>query len=393
MLAIALRRLGHETVFVVESADKLNRPEFKYSEILWPHPEWIIDASPFGLRDIVSATPANKAILERLASCDFLVLNGLGPALAASLNVPAAAILTGSDLEFFASWKTPWFVFSEYVRERRFVRGVAAAIFYAWVVLRQRRGIRRSFSVNYFAEGLVAEGDRLLRQIGVGASRRTAFMMTDTDAVPFRPPPKNAILRVFNVARLNWKLPVPAGMCELDFKGTDVLLRGVALFAGLHGRQLQLVLVRKGGHVPETEALVGELGLHDVVLWRDELSQAEVLEEYALADIVVEQLASSVVGMGGLDAMATGRPLIANGRPEIFEPLIGVPSPICQARTPEEVLAQLERLADPDTRVQVGKASRAYVEKHFSSLAAARTLIERASLGKVPTKIAAKQAG
>jgi glycosyltransferase involved in cell wall biosynthesis len=85
-----------------------------------------------------------------------------------------------------------------------------------------------------------------------------------------------------------------------------------------------------------------------------------------------------VVAMAGLDAMATGRPLIANARPEIGAEALDAPSPVCQARTPAEVAAQLQRLVfDAKERERVGNASRAYVERHFSAEGAARRLLER----------------
>jgi hypothetical protein len=44
---------------------------------------------------------------------------------------------------------------------------------------------------------------------------------------------------------------------------------------------------------------------------------------------------------------------------------LGDAMPICHARTPEEISAQLERLVfDPQEREQVGKAGREYVEKY-----------------------------
>jgi glycosyltransferase involved in cell wall biosynthesis len=111
------------------------------------------------------------------------------------------------------------------------------------------------------------------------------------------------------------------------------------------------------------------------------MSQHEVIAACGEADIIFEQLGKSGVSMAGLDAMAIGRPVIANGRPEIVEPLIGEASPICQATTPVQVCAQLERLVvDPGLRQAVGAASRRYVEKHFSADSAAQNILKRLSL-------------
>ena len=128
----------------------------------------------------------------------------------------------------------------------------------------------------------------------------------------------------------------------------------------------------------ETVRLVEEEGIASQVTWADEMTQQEVLKEYRSADIVFDQLGKGMISMGCLDAMATGRPVIANGRPGIVETLVGAPAPVCQAETPEEVCAQLLRLVpDRAERERVGFLSRRYVETYFSADRAAKTCLER----------------
>jgi glycosyltransferase involved in cell wall biosynthesis len=154
------------------------------------------------------------------------------------------------------------------------------------------------------------------------------------------------------------------------------MIRGIAQYCRETGSRFDIHLVRKGLNVDETLQLATSLGIQDQITWHEEMAQHEVLAQFRKADIILEQFGNSAVGMAGFDAMALGRPLIANGRPEIFAPLIGEPSPICQARTPEEVCAQLIRLVpSPEERLRVGLASRVYVEKHFSSDSAAARLM------------------
>jgi glycosyltransferase involved in cell wall biosynthesis len=229
---------------------------------------------------------------------------------------------------------------------------------------------------------MIPAGDRLLSSIMKPGQTRLSLMMTDTDAIRPAPPPANAKIRVFNVARPIWKRPEPRVHSDLDYKGTDVLLEGVKRFAERHGGRIELVLVRKGLHVAETLDLVNRLGLREAVTWLGEMSQKEVLEQYRLADIVTDQLATSFIGMGGLDAMAAGRPVIANGRAEISGSALGHNSPICQAANEAEVAAQLERLVlDPEERRRVGKLSREYVEEHLSTDSAAKIIAEILSAG------------
>ena len=156
------------------------------------------------------------------------------------------------------------------------------------------------------------------------------------------------------------------------------MIRGLGDYHRRTNLPLDIHLVRKGQHVAETVQLVESEGLAQMTTWHDEMTQAEVWKQYELADIVFEQFGQGIVAMAGLEAMAVGRPVIANGRPEIFEPMFGQPSPICQATTADEVSRQLQRLlSDDPTRDQVGQQSRRWVENHFAPRVAAKRLLQR----------------
>lgn len=379
-VARAFRDMGHEVVQFVDSTERLNRPEGRYADMGVPYPDWIVDISSHRVRDMLFPTSRQRTLKKALTRFDLLVLNGQGMALASGAGRPAFCLLTGSDLEYMANWASLSQEFTSSRKRASWLRALLSASVFAGVVRRQRACIRRAFGVNYFAKTLAPVGDRLLETLGVGPDRRTAFMISDVSAIQPRARPVNAgqRLRVFNVARLNWQLPRPKHLSDLDMKGTDVLLRGFAQFAAVRDVQAELVLVGKGHDVSATKALAAQLGIDTMVTWLDEMTQAAVFEQYALADVVAEQLSTSVVGMGGLDAMAAGRPVIANARPEVFEKLIGEPSAVLQATTSEEVCIHLCRLADdPVYRADVGRQSRDYVERHFSPRAAALQILDR----------------
>ena len=196
-------------------------------------------------------------------------------------------------------------------------------------------------------------------------------MMADIGWIAPQPPPVNAVLRVFNAARILWQGPFPPLVGEWESKGTDVMLNGVALWHRRTGRAIDLRLVEKGASLAATKDLVRALGIETLVSWQPELTQAGVFDEYVRADIVTEQCGTHVLGMAGVEAMAAGRPVIANGRPELYTALSG-PYPVAQAATAEEVAGQLDRLSDPAERARVGADGRRFVEQHLSPDAAAR---------------------
>lgn len=419
MLARAMRRLGYEVIVIVDkpvSVNKgLHRPEYRYQDISLPYPDWIHDASPISISRIVNAQSLGEKIrslanllcrpswsrsqnprqlaqlVGLLRTCDFVVLNEWGPSLAKAIGLPHIAILTGSDLDSFARLDyTHSLVCANLPLQPSFIRDHCVrhllSRHFRLLVRDQREGIRTARAVVYMARGLVPGGDQILDDLGVTDAQRLIFFMADLERIRFQPQPKNDVVRAFCVARFHWDKSAPPYLgSELDYKGSDIMIRGLGLFFRKTRLPLNLRFVKKGEHIPQTIKLIEEEGIAGLVSWSEELTQAEVLKEYHQADLVFDQFGRSVVGVGGLDAMATGRPLIANGRPEIIERITGEPSPICQAATPEEVCAQLERLVSSrEERERVGLQSRRYVEKHFSPEQAARKCLERLTGNPLP---------
>jgi hypothetical protein len=378
ILARALRRMGHEILFIVDSKRRLDRPEYRYEDIKFPYPDWIYDLSPLRARDVALPSAKQAQIVRLLRSCDAVILNGFGPCLLPQLRCPALILLTGGDLELFGNPKAIDYLVRDYDENQNLLKQLLAKYIYTRLIASQRVGIRSAATVNYFSRGLIPTGDALLDELGVQDSQRIFFMMTDLEKIPLKPLPHNQPVRTFCATRLTWKKPLALGTSELDYKGSDIMIRGLGLFYRTTGTPLDIRLVKKGMHVVETIQLIEQEGLAKQVTWLEEMSQLEVWAEYKQADIIFEQLGMSTIGMAGLDAMAVGRPIIINGRPEIIEREIGAPFPICQAVTPEDVCHQLQRLVFDETeRERVGSASRKYVEKYCSPEHAAQICLER----------------
>jgi glycosyltransferase involved in cell wall biosynthesis len=376
-MAEAFRSLGHEVVLIVTSKELLHRPESLDTEFSSVYPHWVVDASDLEELDYFLLNPNLNSVLDRLACCDALVLNHVGPSLLPMLNRPAIAFLTGADLDYYAN---PSMVeartagWSDYYKESP--EGYKHIHILAKFIHRQRLGIQNSVAVRYLTRGLVPLGDRILDELGVGQDRRFFHAIVDA-RVTRVPAPHNWPIRVFCATRLTWKLPVEPGRSTLDYKGSDIMIRGLGLFYRAFGTRLDIQLVRKGLHVEELKALIVEEGLEDQVTWSDEMSLSEVRARIAESDIIIEQLSDSAIGGAGLDAMATGRPVIGNARGEVLGEVFGDAAPICQAKTPEEVSAQLRRLVfDPEERERVGNAGCQYTEDHCNIVRSAQIFVQ-----------------
>jgi len=383
ILAGALRALGVDVQLMVTQKAPLHRPENMYPEMSAGYPNWIIDISDISEEGYALGGLKVAEVAKRAATADGVVLNYLGPSLSMLIGRPSIVLLTGSDLDYYANYYTV----EERTRlwSKQYVETVDAIKYkrrWRELIDRQRAGIRTAVAVSYFPRGLIPGGDRLLDEIGVSDGQRFHIYMGDIDAIPqIAPPPARVRPRIFCGARLTWKMPIPPGGSELDYKGIDILLRGLHRYLRQGGTDVELRLVEKGLHVRETRELVAKLGLDPHVIWMAEMPRHLFLEELNAADICVDSLGSSMVGMSGLDAMATGRPLIANARPEVFASMLPEPSPICQAASPEEVATQLTKLvASPLLRETIGRQGHDFVARHWSPRAAALECLARLGL-------------
>jgi hypothetical protein len=377
MLAEAFRKLGHEVLMVLAQAEPLHRPESRYAEFQTGYPDWIIDASHLTDSDFIRLDSRIAPVLKVLASCDALVLNYVGPSLLPMLRRPAIAQLTGSDLDYYANptmlsartacWTPSYTLSAEGQKELRTLMDF---------IKRQRDGIRDAVAVRCLPRGLVPVGDKILDEIGVTDEKRFFMPTAGLERIELNPAPRNLPVRVFCATRLTWKHPIQPGQSTLDYKGSDIMVRGLGLFYRETKTQLDIQLVRKGLHVAELEALIAEEGLTDQVTWSNEMSLTQVWAEFGRCDIVIEQLANSMIGMAGWDAMASGRPVIGNLQPEVFAEFKEA-APVCQAKTPEEVAAWLNQLVfNPEERERLGRSGRRYAEAYLSSLSVAQTCLQ-----------------
>lgn len=377
MLARALKRMGHDVRFIVTASSRLDRPESRYADISYPYPDWIHEIALEHPLDWVrpGRKKERERIIELLNDCDWVVANQLGCSLLPWVRRPALALLTGVDLFVYCDWATASKQAAQVVSRtplRRWVRAQITRAHFLELIRRQRAGVRNAALVRFFSRGLFPVGDHILDDLGVSGSRRVFLRMTDTDLIAYIEPPANPLPRIFCGARLNWVRPIPDGWSEIDYKGTDIMVRGIGLFYRRTGRRLDLRLVRKGLHVAETLSLLETEGVADQVTWCDELDHQRYLMECRYADIVFDQVGNSISAMVTLESMALGRPVIANGRMDLLDGPWASGSPLCQAATAEEVCAQLERLVpDADVRCKVGRASRDFVEHNLSANAAA----------------------
>ncbi len=372
IIAKKLRDVGHEILFIVDepATEKLHRPEHHIFDITFPYPSWITeDLFRVNIFRLFFPSLFSGSIIKKLNSCDAVILNGLWHGLKSKLRkgIPSISVFSGADMDVYACYEQ-FYHFLKSHHKTRFLPAVLLKHLARKFVKNHRAGIRSACCYSYFPPGSIPEGDKILKEIFHNSNNepvRFNHCHVITDNVPYIDLPENDVLKIINVTRFLWKQPLPAGYNPAEAKGNDIMIRGIGIFLKEHKIKLDIHFIEKGIHVPESKALIKEYGFEDMVTWHKEIPFSDFINFLASGDIIFEQLGNHVF-TGGLYPMLIGRPVIANGRPEIFEQFTGEKSPLCQARTDEEVRSWLEKLtANNQLRKDIGLHSREYVLRHF----------------------------
>lgn len=379
LLAEGLKLLGHDVRLILNRTEVLHRPEAKHPEWKDAYPPWVHDCSDLTDEDIAYATPALEPAIRHLThNVDLAILNDVGPALIDYITAPHVALLTGSDLTYYASYDSlqmrtgMWDSgFKRSPAGRRFIRRMAD------FVSRQRDGLLSARVVCYAYRGLIPEGDRLLDAIGVDNDRRMMLLLSNVHGLAAQPSSANKDLQVLCGSRIVYRPERNPALSTIDFKGTDVLIQGFAAYCQRGGKG-ELQLPQKGQDIELARSLVHDLGIASRVVWLPEMSLAEFYERMTQADIVCDQFGTSFPGMVTMDAYALGRPVMAKLRNEVFSEVFTEPLPGFDVHTSEDIaecLLQLDKKRD--LLKSMGAASRAYATAHLSPEVMASQLLLR----------------
>jgi len=370
IIASQMREIGCEVVLYIDAPvnETLHRPEFYTSNIKYPYPSWIKESAR--LRKSICIHFPNflsGKILNELNTCDAVILNDYGHRYINFIkpSITTISMFSGADLDIMADYEN---VKLMYLNNAKlwFLPVFIKKMFAKFSVNQLRKGIAKASLVSYFPKGIIPSGDKFLAEIFPnGNYTRFNHFHVITEGFMYNPPPDNAVFRIFSFTRFMWKGPFPPGRSEYENKGNDIMLKGIALFLKNYGKPLDIHFIEKGLHIQESKELIDSLGFSDMVTWHKEMPFKELQAHIIKSDVVFEQLGNHYVS-GGLYAMLLGRPVIGNARPEIFEPLLKEPTPICHALTAADVCDWLQKLtADKALLHNIGVSSRAYVLKHF----------------------------
>lgn len=378
LLAKGMRALGIGVHLVINRRERLHRPENCDPQLAGAYPDWILDASDLHEEDYLALSPRLSALVNFLsAGIDAVVLNDIGPSLYRVIERPAVVLLTGSDLLYSANYESAAARRASW--DPAFARSAGGRMWErAWTsfVTRQRDGILAARAVSYAPPGMIPEGDALLGSIGVAPAQRFFIYMADLHGIAPAPLPEEPSLRILNGARLTGGWTLKSGLYSQDDKRPDILLRGFKGYAERRRGGARLHLFAKGDHVSEIKKMVRALGLSKRVEWCAEIDLAGFRNAMAGAHIVCDQFGNSFPGMAALDAMAMGRPVLANFRLDVLRDWAADEWPVLNATSTAEVAERLQfATSNRAGLVALGERARQFAEIHLSPEANARSCL------------------
>ena len=370
------KKRGFDVTFIVDVNKDylLDRPESWNKELDNNYPGWILER-PLGwrMKAFKFAFPLLffKQRIKFLNKFDVIFLNGHWISLGAFIKKGKTVVdvFAGSDLDVAADFKRIDTFYRHFKKNNRLLSKAIPSFFPKMIFKRlirfQRMGVVRSDVVNYYPTGINPVSDNLLNEIKAGqAFKRLELRGFDCDKFPYTEPRSgDGKFTILNITRFFYLNDTNAN------KRNDLMIKGIGSFLKKNGAdtsRVEIIFFNKGEDLAEAKQLCDEYGLTPFITWKDEVSVEELKNYFERSDVAFDQLGHHWVG-AGLFSMLSGRPLIANGRPDIFESITNENSPICQAMTEAEVEMWLTRLYNNRNLVkEIGQTSRDYVLRHYS---------------------------
>lgn len=219
---------------------------------------------------------------------------------------------------------------------------------------------------------LLLNADMVLfrEEIGFARARFFPFMIDEKKFAPTAPIKlrQPGQLELFMMSNLDFGI-TDARPGRNSLKANDRVLHALAQFISEGGRA-RLVVIDRGPDREVAKQLVSNLGLQEHVVFRAPMSEQERIRAMAEADVVLDQFHVGAFGLGALEAMSMGLPLITYVVPEGFTLCYGDREvPFVNASETQDICKALGRLSDPSERHELSTKARKFILECHSRVA------------------------
>ena len=208
-----------------------------------------------------------------------------------------------------------------------------------------------------------------IRELLVEREDAVDVLPNGVDAVRFHPSVDGAACRARSgLSPMDRVITFVGGLDRAHhFKGVPVLLDALAR---LPDPDIKLLIVGDGDLRPGFRRRAAELGLADRVTFCGRVSDDDLPGHYAAGDVSVlpSTTMGEAFGIVLLEAMATGRPVVASRLPGVRTVAVdGMTGLLAEPGTADDLASKLRTLLDdPPLRARMGEAGRWLVEQQYA---------------------------
>lgn len=176
----------------------------------------------------------------------------------------------------------------------------------------------------------------------------------------------NSPLIFFHPSRMDWKVNDP-GVHRNSSKGNNRFITAFirALEDGLNAK---CIILENGVDIEEAKAVIGNSKVANNFIWKNKMTQCELLDAYKHADVVVDQF--DIGGLGGIsiEAMSVGRPVLTyiNECSNRIQYGFDIP-PVLNCWSEEDIYRQIMRCEDVEHLKHTAMESLLWVEKYHNN--------------------------
>jgi glycosyltransferase involved in cell wall biosynthesis len=178
----------------------------------------------------------------------------------------------------------------------------------------------------------------------------------------------------FMMSRLDWSGGDPARRTSAN--ENDRVFTAFARLLRTHPNS-RLVVGDRGAQRAEARQLVAALGISEHVQFVPPMSRADRIRRMQAADVCLDQFGLGAYGLGALEAMAIGKPVITYINDAFVQQCGLQPMPILNAQDVDGIAAAMCAAAgDGSLRARVGDAAREWVLRHHRRETVCRRLLQ-----------------
>lgn len=201
-----------------------------------------------------------------------------------------------------------------------------------------------------------AQSQRDIEQAFARAAEKIHIIPNGVDTTIFKPLPE--------IARREFSLMTTASS-DQPLKGLSILLRAIAQLRA-EFPQLRLTVIGKLKEEGDTQKELETLQLVDAVQFKSGISNQQLVEEYARAEIAIVPSLYEGFGLPAAEAMACGVPLICSDGGALPE-VVGDAARLVAAGNVESLVDALrELIGNAELRAQLGKCGREHILQQLS---------------------------